>query len=452
MIGRSLLIYVTFSLCVTILFSTEDQKTIKNSLLGNEIIPIISQKTPSFKMYDFLIYPSNDGFKYNILPFLSSSEDLLKIILHFQKLDPIVNLRKFLPNSTIKKSVLDLEDSPFAYIFQDEYTFFDPILYSESNYKTCTINDKHIKRNSVCAFFPPNNIFLLKDYSFQNERQVYAGHNEENGMFFVACRKPRQIGDNGEATIKKNQGTLTPICRGNISFSVKKKFPDYLHDIVDAHNLTCFSKFYYKVFDFYQKYNQFVWKTGTMLGTVILKKRAKTLSNHRHDFFLRKCSWDNVCFGCLSYFLLQFFYYLVGPMVLYHAYMFPFYIVSIPFEILFKNHLIIYGAPKHFLNFLIFPCVFYSIFECCFRKIWWSMGFSSYLFEDWTYIQMLIDGIQIKPLKTMWVVPYLLQRDMMDSSEMWVLFFRSIRMFLWGIYSSLLFLPFFMIHSESYEE
>ena len=44
-----------------------------------------------------------------------------------------MNLDKFLPYSTIKKSVLHLQDSPFVYIFQDEYEFFNPILYSEND-------------------------------------------------------------------------------------------------------------------------------------------------------------------------------------------------------------------------------------------------------------------------------------------------------------------------------
>jgi len=293
---------VTFSLCIIILFSTEHRRTIK-----------ISPITPSFKLYDFLIYPSNDGFKYNILPFISCSEDLLKIIFHFQKLNPNVNLDKFLPYSTIKQSVLDLQNSsPFAYRFQDEYKFFNPILYSEKIYKTCTINHKNLKEDSVWAFCPSNKILLLKTYVLQNKQKVYAGQNEINEMFFVA--------------IKTKQGTLTSISRGNIKNKIK--FPDYLYYILDAHNLTCFSKFYFTIFDFYQKYQQFVWKTWSMLFIKFV--RCARITDDYSDL------------------LLTIFIYIFWLMVLYHAYIFPFHIVSIPFEILFKNHFILFGVPHFF--------------------------------------------------------------------------------------------------------
>jgi hypothetical protein len=455
MIGRSLLIYVTFSLCVTILFSTENQKRIQNSLLGNEIIPIISQTHPSFKLYDFLIYPSNDGFKYNILPFLSSSEDLLKIIFHFQKLNPNVNLRKFLPNSNA------LQDSLFPYIFQDEGKFFNPILCSEKNYEICTLNDKNIEKDSVCTLFPSNKIFLLKTYFLpntqkvytyhndlktyvlQDKQKVYAYHNEENGMFLVA--------------IKTNQETLVTISRGNIKLNTIK-FPNFLTNILEAHNLplTCFSKLYYKVFDFYQKYHHFVEKTRTMLGTVILPRGLAKINNYINRS--RSCVHRHL--GIDWYVLLQFFYFWVGLMVKffyfwvglmvkYHTYIFPFHIVSIPFEIFFKNHFSIFGDPNfapNFFNFWIFPCVFYSIFDLFYGKI--------QLIHNALHVFVVPQLIQIKPLETMWVVPYLPvmqeKRSLCESlcdSLTWSIFY-----FFWGLYSSFLFLPFFMIHGEYQDE
>jgi hypothetical protein len=232
MSSRILLTYITFLLFFTISFSTKYHRQ-KNIIhcLENEIVPKISKiYVSSFKLYDFLIYPSNGCFKYAILPFISSSENLLEIFFHFQKLHPAVNLEKFLPYSTIKTSVLDLNDSLFAYIFQDEYKSFNPILYSQNNYKTCNINDdKNINEDSIFAFFSSNKIFSLETYVLQNNENVYAGFDEENEMFFVA--------------IKTDQGKLIPISHGVIKSKIK--FPDYLECILEAHNLNCFSKIYF---------------------------------------------------------------------------------------------------------------------------------------------------------------------------------------------------------------
>jgi len=336
-----------------------------------------------------------------------------------------VNLRKFLPNSNA------LQDSFVPYIFQDECKFFNPILCSEKNYEICTLTDKNIE--TVCTLFPSNKILLLKTYFLPNTQKVYtyhngefflpnnlkvyAYHNEEDGMFFVA--------------IKKNQETLVTISRGNIKLNTIK-FPNFLTYILEAHNLplTCFSKLYYKVFDFFQKYLQLVEKTGAMLGAVIFTRGLEKIKNYSNPS------------RCLLTLLLRFLYFWVRPMVKYHSYIFPFHIVSIPFEIFFKNHFIIFGAPNLF-NFWIFPCVFYSIFDFCYNKIQY-IGTLSYNIDDLF--------IQISPLETMWVIPYLIQEKMSVCEDLCRWWAWSMFCCLWGLYSSLLFLPFFMIHGESQDE
>merc|ERR1712034_223948 len=101
------------------------------------------------------------------------------------------------------------------------------------------------------------------------------------------------------AAIKTSSGKLTAISQGIFISTIQ--FPDYLDCILEAHDLNSFSKISLKVFDFYHKYNQFVWKI-----------------------------WDKI--GLL---------FLPG---LYHALIFPFHILSIPFELfLFQNNFILFG-------------------------------------------------------------------------------------------------------------
>ena len=81
------------------------------------------------RLNDYLIFPSNDKFKYEILPFLSS-KDLIKIYHHFRNLNPALTFENFLPPSqfyTTNVIVLDSQkfDSPYIlYQFHDDYSSF----------------------------------------------------------------------------------------------------------------------------------------------------------------------------------------------------------------------------------------------------------------------------------------------------------------------------------------
>jgi hypothetical protein len=362
------------------LFSTEYQQKIKIVSLQNKIVPRPAQTTTSLKLYNFLIYPSNGSFKNCILPFISSSEILLKIFLFFQKLlIPNVYLEKFLPYSTIKKTAIDMQDSYFVHIFQNEYSFFNPILHetskialtddflrvilhSRTNYKTCTIIEKNIEKDSMFALFSSNTIFPLKTYVLKNNLEIFAACDEENNFF---------------AAIKTSSGKLTAISQGIFISTIQ--FPDYLDCILEAHDLNSFSKISLKVFDFYHKYNQFVWKI-----------------------------WDKI--GLL---------FLPG---LYHALIFPFHILSIPFELfLFQNNFILFGIfSKNLIFFWILPYMFYFIFTTYFASVMDSEN----------------NYIIIEPLETMWAVPYLLQRKKASANE-FDLHTTLFVMFLAGFFSSL---------------
>ena len=134
--------YIPLLLLFMISFSSKSQNyNIQEPFLENQIVAFIAQPTP-IKLYGYFIYPSNDKFKNDILPFLSS-EILLKIYFHFQNLYPNLSIEKFLPDSRfrLKTTVLDLEKSYYpAYIFKNEFSCFNPIIFdSEQNYRTVTL-------------------------------------------------------------------------------------------------------------------------------------------------------------------------------------------------------------------------------------------------------------------------------------------------------------------------
>ena len=119
---------------------------IHTPILENQNLPFISQPNP-VKLYDYFIYPSNDKFKNDILPFLSS-EILLKIYFHFQTLYPSVSIEKFLPDSRFRvtTTVLDFQKSYYpAYIFKNEFSCFNPIVFDseQQNYRIVTLGCRH---------------------------------------------------------------------------------------------------------------------------------------------------------------------------------------------------------------------------------------------------------------------------------------------------------------------
>ena len=144
--------YIPLLLLFTISISS------KNPFLEHKIVPFIPQALLPVKLNDYFIYPSNDKFKNNILPFLSS-EILLKIYFHFRKnnLYPNISIEKFLPDSrfTEKTTVLDFQKSYYpAYIFKNEFSEFNPIiLESEQDYRTVTLGRRDHNTEAIYALF-----------------------------------------------------------------------------------------------------------------------------------------------------------------------------------------------------------------------------------------------------------------------------------------------------------
>ena len=92
----------------------------------------VLESQPKPKLNNFLIYLSNDKFKYEILPFLSSKE-LIQIYLYFRNLYPALNFENFLPPSRFYTTniVLDVKETIYLkefgssfilYRFKDEYS------------------------------------------------------------------------------------------------------------------------------------------------------------------------------------------------------------------------------------------------------------------------------------------------------------------------------------------
>jgi hypothetical protein len=230
-------------------------------------------------------------------------------------------------------------------------------------------------------------------------------------MFFVA--------------IKTNQGKLTAISHGPIKSQIN--FPDDLDCILRAHNLTGFSKIYFTIFDFYYKYNQFVWQTWHDIDQSFLKALDDCF-NYVHSAF-PSCL---VVFIFVLGLLIRLFFHIFQFILFYHGLMVPFHLLAIPFDFfLFKNNFNLFGIiSKNFIYFWIFPYIFYSIFSTCYSRVMESRQ----------------NTTQIKPVETMWVVKYLLQRK--KTSEMYqsefdlglILFI----MFFAGFLCSLPFLPLLM--------
>jgi len=349
-------------LIFTISFSTE-------SLLKKKFVAIDSDLiTTPLKLYDFFIYPSNANFKNCILPFISSSENLLKIYFHFKKLDPKINFEKFLPYSKLIVTVLDfdLKRSHVAYIFENQ---FNPIIISENPYKTinCSYIDKNINGNSICALFSSNKIFTLDSYILSKNQEVFAAYDESDSMVCVA--------------LKKNQENFTVISHGKITKN-KMTFPNCLDIILEVHNLSILSKIYYKVYDSYYRYNRFIDK--------IIDKCATGMYTYTQS------SRDSIQIILTMLFPVLIFFLFV---LVYHINMFPFHILSIPFELyLSKYNVNCLGAmTTNFFDFWLFPFSFHFIFRLFF------VHFNLENVGDYAKLHLN----EIHPRKTMFVLPYL---------------------------------------------
>jgi hypothetical protein len=149
-----------------------------------------------------------------------------------------------------------------------------------------------------------------------------------------------------------------------------------------------------------------------------------------YNQFVNK-SWNNINLDCYEPLLLP---------ILYHTLMFPFHLLAIPFEILlFQNNTCISSdiISQKFIYFWMLPYIFYFIFSICFASVMESEN----------------NETQIKPVETMWLVTYLLQRQkgFCLNGEL-ALGASLLFMLVGGFISSLPFLPLFMIYGQSCDE
>lgn len=96
------------------------------------------------------------------------------------------------------------------------------------------------------------------------------------------------------------------------------------------------------------------------------------------------------------------------------------------------------------MYFWVLPNGFFIIFSICFPKMI-LLGLNDDGFYDNT--------TQIKPLKTMWAVKYLVARKKVSTFEsICTVLILLFSMFWLGVFSNFPFLPLFLIYGEAYNE
>jgi hypothetical protein len=428
---------------LTLSFSSYAQfhkQKIPQPFLNNEIIPFAFQ--PNFlKLYDFLIYPSNDGFKNYILPFLSS-EKLLKFFLYFQNLDPNIRIQKFLPYSTVTTTAIDFQNSYIAYIFENEFSFFNPIICdSEEHYRTVTLGCgavapaaavNHTEVNSIYALFPSNKIFRLDCHLLSQNQKVVAAVDEESSYFFVVV-------------MKNSENKLTFIAKGTLPrehmFSDDLDLEDRpganeqlilnLDCFWNANNLNYLKKFYFKVFYLYDKFIECIKQT-----------RWSKFMIHLRD---RESPWQ-FCPVKMLWKLLFFILFYIGYFPLYHVNYFPFYTMSLPFAFVFFQDNFMYSGiiTKHFIFFWTIPSLFGSIHFLFYFKLYISKILNSE--------EIYNTSMQTKPPELKWAVSYFMSKK--PNRDACIRAFTAIcsllEIFVFQFLFSLPFAPFMMMQ-EAHE-
>jgi len=404
-----------FILCTSLFSSKFDENEIQKHFSKHEIDSVNSQSVNPLRLNNFFIYLSNDKFKNIILPHLSS-ENLLHIFFYFRNLYPTLSIEKFLPESTVKRTVIDLQKSYFAYIFQNEFSSFNPIIgYSEQNYKTITLGRTHknIEEDSIYALFSSTDkIFSLESHDFYHN-QVFTAFDETHNSFCVAV--PAKNTPQKLSAIA--YGTLPWFFRNYPGFDTTMSFDEYLECIWEAHNSNCFKKFDFKLLDLWAKYLKY-----------IRQSRFRGFLDH----IMRKdCPW---------FLKLVFLFFAYFP--IYYSEMAPFFLLSIPFEyFLFQHNCVFYGLiTKNFVYFWTLPSTFFSI--------WWSFHN-----RQLDILQRNVLAIQPDEFNCA-VISRFIIRDMsyhMDSSRWIYLILYILISFILGFVYSLPFSPFMMIHGEANE-
>jgi len=411
--------YISLILLFTISFSSTRTYEIQTRLLENESVPPVSQL--NFNDSRFLIYPSSDNFKNYILPFLSS-EKLLKIYFHFLNLYPNVSIKKFLPGSTLTVTVHDFPNSCSGYIFENEFSSFNPIIFNfEQNYRIVFIRNRHdnTEEDPIYVLYSlSNEIDWLQPLVLPNGQQVVAALDGQTNSFFVA------------STVIKACGTIPQ------RWNINDPFPEYLDCVLHACQLNCFQKIYFKIWDISFKYEKFFW-----IPCLPLLNYIKDYIKESHTEGCKQ-----FCYAVILKVVQYIFHFFI-----YHAQMIPFYILSIPFGYFLleedTSNVVYYFTiiTKYFVYFCTIPSGLHLIFSLVYYRL------ESFLHDAPPSENGEPERIQIKPQEISWPVTCLLMQKYKDDSLCYKAYFFGfmfVALFWMGFYYSLPLSYFMMIKGE----
>jgi len=371
-----------------------------------------------FELNDFLIFLSNDKFKYCILPYLSGS-NLVKIYLHFQNLLPKLNFQKFLPPSRyyIINNVLDIQE-PTTYLqpleinflynkFEEEYSSLKSnILYLTKSKIPNIINSSiSIYPDSIFGLLSHNKIIPYEIYAINKSHQeLLILKDDQRGQFYV--------------TFQKGKDQFINIARGRgIS---ETEFSDYVECIWEAYNLQGWKKCYWKI------KNSLIMPYDKYLFYVV-----KIIFYLRSRLFLLCEIWPGYV---ESYHFLNILIFLSGiPFVVvllasgyailflwYHATLLPFYILAFP-----SKH---YILGFNWLSFWFVSPALASLYICVFSHLAKYFPFSS------------IEKETIEPKRIMAVVPLLIQNREMFLGKFFSAVYWCFVIFLLGFPYNVIFI------------
>jgi len=452
---KSFSILITFILIAKIVVSSQwktvEMKYLKSTSKSNIYLNTFFSLThfsntnvikieSKFKFHNLLIFLSSDKFKYCILPYLSS-QNFIKIYLHFQNFIPEFNFQKFLPPSRFYTTniVLDIQEPTtflqpleiyFLNQFEGEYSSLKSNILYFSQYKNPIIFEPHIPipHDSICALLSQHKISTYETYAIPASCQELLILREDGSGHFVV-------------TFQKSRDQFINIARGRgVS---EKEFPDYVECVWEAYNLQGWKKHYWKLKSLltvtYVKYLFCVVKIIFYLGSSLLH-----VCGNMSDFLEKADKSNYLClqtFACLSYLLLPVpcLIIITGAgyiisVLLYYATILPFFILAFPLK-----H-IVFGFTMY--SFCFVSQTLASLYVCFFPQIKKCMPFS---FGEMERIKLenilpdIVESFRIEPKQTMLVVPLLIQK----RKKCWVEFLDTILMnffiFGFGFLFSLLF-------------
>jgi hypothetical protein len=287
-----------------------------------------------------------------------------------------VSIQKFLPGSTVNARVHDFPNSYSGYIFENEFSSFNPIIFNseEKNYRTVSMRHRHSndEEEPIYGFFPSlNEIVWLKPLVLPNNKKVFAAFDEQFDSFFVA------------STIFKAHGTIPQ--RWNINIP----FPDYLDCLVDACQLNCCQNLYFKIWDFFFKYEKYISNSFS---------RFQIYTQHH---LVDAMETENVPFVIILL-VLQ----IIREFFVYHTQMIPSYIFLIPFGYFLLSDNVVYSTiiTKNFVYFWTIPSSLSFISACLYFQL------TFFLFNVPRSEIGQPELLQIKHKKISWAVTYFITK------------------------------------------